>query len=182
MRKTGIILAGGKSSRMNEDKGLMILNGKPMIQYLIDVLRTVVAEIIIVSNNPAYEQFGCPVYSDLIKDKGPLAGIYTGLFYSQNETNIVLSCDVPYVTEELIAFLIEQHQYFQITIPLKSCRTHQLIGVFSKSCTANFKRSVEKEELKLIAAFKNLSLNVVDANHFDGDLFRNLNTPNDLDN
>jgi molybdopterin-guanine dinucleotide biosynthesis protein A len=182
MSKTGIILAGGKSSRMNQDKGLMLLDGKPMIQYVIDVLRTVVDEIIIVSNNSAYEQFGYPVYSDLIKDKGPLAGIYTGLFYSQSATNIVLSCDVPYVNSEVISFLCAKHIDCQITIPIVDGRTHQLIGVFSKSCTTHFVQAIEKEELKLIDAFKNLNLNVVDANHFNVDLFRNLNSPNDLDN
>jgi len=182
MRTTGIILAGGKSTRMNQDKGLMLLDGKPMIQYVIYTLNSLVDEIIIISNNAAYEQFGYPVYSDLIKDKGPLAGIYTGLFYAQSETNIVLSCDVPYVSEALISFLLSEHQQHQITIPKKKDRTHQLIGVFSKSCEVNFALSIEKEELKLIDAFKNLNLNVIDANHFDVDLFRNLNSPNDLDN
>ncbi len=182
MSKTGIILAGGKSSRMNQDKGLMLLDGKPMTQYVIDVLENVVDEIAIISNNPDYEQFGYPVYSDLIKDKGPLSGIYTGLFYSKSETNIVLSCDVPYVNSELVSFLISNHDIHQITIPLKDKRTHQLIGVFSKSCEAIFHLSIEKERLKLIDAFKNLNLNIVDANHFDKDLFHNLNSPDDLDN
>ncbi len=182
MSKTGIILAGVKSSRMNQDKGLMLMDGNPMIQYVIDVLKTVVDEIIIISNNSEYEQFGYPVYSDIIKDKGPLAGIYTGLFYSQSETNVVLSCDVPYLSEQLISFLVSEHQNHQITIPKKEGQTHQMIGVLSKSCEAIFEISIEKDELKLIDAFKNLNLNIVDANHYDIDLFRNLNSPNDLDN
>ena len=182
MSKTGIILAGGKSSRMNQDKGLMLLGGKPMIEHVIAVLKPIVDEIIIISNNPDYKQFGCTVYSDLIKDKGPLAGIYTGLYYSQTETNVVLSCDVPYVNGDLISFLLSKHPQHQITIPIKDNRTHQLIGVFSKSCEINFALSIEKGELKLMDTFKNLNLNVVDANHFNADLFRNLNTPNDLKN
>ena len=181
MSKTGIILAGGKSSRMNEDKGLMLLDGKPMIQYVIDVIEPLVDRVIIISNNPDYKQFGYPVYPDLIKEKGPLAGLYTGLFYSQSETNIVLSCDVPYVNQDLITFLIAAHKNYQVTIPLKEEKTHQLIGVFSKSCEVIFAISLEKEELKLIDAFKNLNLNIVDANYFDGQLFKNVNSPNDLD-
>jgi molybdopterin-guanine dinucleotide biosynthesis protein A len=181
MNKTGIILAGGKSSRMNEDKGLMVLKGKPMIQYVIEVLKPLVEEIIIISNNPDYEQFGCAVYPDIIKDKGPLAGLCTGLFYSQSETNIVLSCDVPFVNASLISCLLSEHQNHQITIPIKEGRTHQLIGVFSKSCEPIFQIALEKEELKLWDAFKNLNLNLVDANHFEAQLFKNLNTPNDLD-
>ena len=182
MSKTGIILAGGKSSRMNQDKGLMILNGKPMIQFVINVLKPFVDEIIIVSNNSEYEQFGYPVYSDLVKDKGPLVGIYTGLFYSQSATNIILSCDVPYLNSDVVSFLCAKHIDCQITIPRIEGRTHQLIGVFSKSCTTHFVQSIEKEELKLLDAFKSLNLNIVDANHFNSDLFRNLNSPNDLVN
>jgi molybdenum cofactor guanylyltransferase len=181
MSKTGIILAGGKSSRMNQDKGLMLLNGKPMIKHVIGALKANVDEIIIVSNNSEYEQFGYPVYSDLIKDKGPLAGIYTGLYNSQSETNFLLSCDVPYVNKELISFLLLEHQNHQITIPIKEERTHQLIGVFSKSCEINFHLSLEKGELKLLDAFKNLNLNIVESNHFDSHNFKNINSPNDLD-
>ncbi|MDG1475846.1 MAG: molybdenum cofactor guanylyltransferase [Vicingaceae bacterium] len=182
MSKTGIILAGGKSSRMNQDKGLMMLNEKPMIQYVIEVLKTIVDEIIIISNNPEYKQFGYPVYSDLIKDKGPLAGIYTSLYYSQSETNIILSCDTPHISSELISFLLSSHQNHQITIPEKENQTHQLIGVFSKSCETNFALSIEKSQLKLIDAFKNLNLNIVDANRFDAHVFKNINTPSDLNN
>ncbi|NQX97356.1 MAG: molybdenum cofactor guanylyltransferase [Flavobacteriales bacterium] len=179
MNRTGIILAGGKSSRMNEDKGLMLLDGKPMIQYVIDALNPLVDEIIIVSNNPEYEQFGYSVYEDLIKRKGPLAGIYTGLSHSTSETNIILSCDIPYVSAELLSFLIENN-HDQITIPAYKGRTHQLIGVFSKSCEINFLMSLEKEQLKLMNAFKNLNLNVVDASHFDEQLFTNINSLSDI--
>ena len=64
MQATGIILAGGKSSRMGEDKGLVLLNGKPMIQYVIEALKEVVSDIIIISNNASYNKFRVPVYSD----------------------------------------------------------------------------------------------------------------------
>lgn len=181
MSRTGIILAGGKSSRMKEDKGLMLIGEKPMVEYVIDVLKPLVDDLIIISNNEEYKQFGYSVYSDIIKEKGPLGGICTGLFCSQSETNIVLSCDVPFVNESLISFLLNTHQNHQITIPVKDERTHQLIGVFSKSCEAIFAMSIEKDELKLLDAFKNLNLNIVDANHFDSRLFKNLNSPNDLD-
>ncbi len=85
MQATGIILAGGKSSRMGEDKGLVLLNGKPMIQYVIEALKGVVSDIIIISNNASYNKFGIPVYPDIIKDKGPVGGIFTGLHHSKTQ-------------------------------------------------------------------------------------------------
>ena len=92
MEITGIILAGGKSSRMGTDKGLLLLNGKPMVKYVIDVLSKVTSKIIIIANNDEYKQFGYKVYSDLIKDKGPVGGIYTAMNYTNSNTNICISC------------------------------------------------------------------------------------------
>lgn len=75
MQVGAIILAGGKSSRMGVDKGLMLLNEKPMVQHVIDAVKLVADEIIIVANNKEYKQFGYTVISDEIENAGPLAGI-----------------------------------------------------------------------------------------------------------
>ena len=101
MKYTAIILAGGKSSRMGSDKGLVLLNGKPMISYIIEILKKMQIPIIIISNNENYKQFGLPVFADIIKEKGPLGGIYTGLKNSKTESNIIVSCDVPFYQIEL---------------------------------------------------------------------------------
>ncbi len=166
---------------MGEDKGLMLFDDKPMIQHVIDVVTPIVNEVIIIANDNKYNAFGHPVYEDIYKDKGPLAGIYTGLFYSNSEMNIVLSCDVPYVNSELISFLMDQNKNYEITIPKKNGNTHQLIGVFSKSCTEEFKKSLENNELKVLTAFEKLNLNVVDADQFDKKLFNNVNTKDDIE-
>ncbi len=76
---TGIILAGGKSSRMGTEKGLVEINHKKMIEYSIDQLKKVTENIIIISNTNKYNYLKYPVYEDLIKDIGPIGGIYTGL-------------------------------------------------------------------------------------------------------
>ena len=130
MELTGIILAGGKSSRMGEDKGLMSFKGKAMIQHIIDAVKPLVSTIVIIANNKDYEQFGYPVYEDIIKGKGPLAGIYTGLTHSKAEKNMVLSCDVPFVNGEILKLLIEACKDVDVAIPEKNNRTHQLIGVY----------------------------------------------------
>ncbi len=180
MKRTAIILAGGKSSRMKKDKGLMLLEGKPMIQYVIDLIKPLVNELIIISNQQEYTQFGFPVYEDLIKEKGPLAGIYTGLYYSKSATNIVLSCDTPYITSELISLLLEKSKGYDITIPKKDNKTHQLIGIFSKNCMEKFKNCVENNQLKAKVAFDSLNMNIVDANRFDYKLFTNINRQSDI--
>ena len=180
MERTAIILAGGNSSRMGEDKGLMIIQGKPMIQHVIDVLQGVVEDIIIVSNNSEYEQFGCRVFDDEVKGKGPLGGIYTGLLHSNTQSSLVLSCDIPYVNANLLNLIISHSDGYDITIPQKDGLTHQLMGVFSKRCVMTFKNALDDNELKLIDVFKKLNLNIIDANQFSERLFTNVNERDDI--
>ncbi|MEO6902558.1 MAG: NTP transferase domain-containing protein [Bacteroidia bacterium] len=76
---TGIVLAREKSSGMGTDKGLTLLNGKPMMEHILNALFPCVNDILIVANNQNYTTFGYPIYEDVIKDCGPMGGTYTGL-------------------------------------------------------------------------------------------------------
>ena len=184
MHATGIILAGGKSSRMGEDKGLVLLNGKPMIQYVIEALKEVVSNIIIISNNASYNKFCVPVYSDLIKDKGPVGGIYTGLYHSTTELNFCISCDVPMISSDFILWLLKRSGNASITLPMYKDKIHQMIGVYSKQVLSNFKESTEKEHLKLSQVNKDMACEIIDIEkeyaNFDELIFSNINTKNEL--
>ena len=99
---TGIVLAGGKSSRMGLDKGLINMNNQTFIEAIINAMRPLVGDIIIVSNNSDYDQFGYLRINDLIKDSGPMAGLYSGLYFSQSDYNLVLSCDIPFIKTDVL--------------------------------------------------------------------------------
>ncbi|MCL4167425.1 UNVERIFIED_CONTAM: hypothetical protein GTU68_012318, partial [Idotea baltica] len=103
---TGIILAGGKSSRMGTDKGFLFLNNKPFVQYSIDALMPLVSEIIIVSDNPDYDVFGFKRINDSTKNAGPVAGICSGLEASSTDYNLILSCDIPLISSQILERLI----------------------------------------------------------------------------
>ena len=184
MHATGIILAGGKSSRMGEDKGLVLLNGKPMVQYIIEVLKEVVSDIIIISNNESYTKFGIPVYADIIKDKGPVGGIYTGLYNSKTELNFCISCDVPMISSDFILWLLKRSGKSYITIPMYKDKVHQMIGVYSKHVLSNFKESTEKGHLKLSQVNSDMACEIIDIEkeyaNFDELIFSNINTKNEL--
>lgn len=177
---TIIILAGGKSSRMGEDKGLMSLYEKPMVEYVIEVAKKITDHIIIVSDNPNYKKFGFPVFKDLVKEVGPIGGIYTGLKKSDKHQNLILSCDVPYVSEDLLRFLYLQSENQDVTIPEFAGRSHQLIGYYTKDCTLVLKKQIEEKQLKIQDAFGKLNVHFVDANHFPESVFRNINSKQDL--
>jgi|TARA_B110000495_G_scaffold195169_1_gene202365 molybdopterin-guanine dinucleotide biosynthesis protein A len=184
MHATGIILAGGKSSRMGEDKGLVLLNGKPMVQYIIEVLKEVVSDIIIISNNESYTKFGIPVYADIIKDKGPVGGIYTGLYNSTTELNFCISCDVPMISSDFILWLLKRSGNASITLPMYKDKVHQMIGVYSKQVLSNFKESTEKGHLKLSQVNSDMACEIIDIEkeyaNFDELIFSNINTKNEL--
>ena len=152
---TGIILAGGKSSRMGTDKGFLMLKNKPFIQYSIDALQPLVSEIMIVSDNPDYDALGLKRVDDITKDAGPVAGICSGLEASLTEYNLILSCDIPLINSEILQKLIDNaddtSEVIQIEINRK---TLPLIALYKKQCKNTFNKLLQNDERRLRIAIK----------------------------
>ena len=184
---TAIILAGGKSSRMGEDKGMLKINNISMVEMIIKTVTPMVSKIIIISNNQEYLKFNTDVFPDLIKNKGPVGGIYTGLNYTKTGTNIVLSCDTPFVSQSLLKLLLDSSKKKLITIPKYNEKLHSLIGIYKKNALPYFKESIENGFLKLGLVNKNLNCKIVNvslienASFFNEKTFVNVNTKKDLE-
>lgn len=177
------ILAGGKSSRMGVDKGLLLIQGKEMILYVIEVLQTVFENVIIVSNNSEYEKFGLKVIPDLILEKGPSGGIYTALTDSDKKKNFIVSCDMPFISKKAINFLIENQQDYQIIVPEKEGNLEPLFGLYKKECQEKWLQLIENNKIKLQNMVLNFNLKriIVENNPvFEDDFFENINTKEDL--
>jgi molybdopterin-guanine dinucleotide biosynthesis protein A len=177
---TAIILAGGKSSRMGEDKGLMLVNGKPMIQSILDQVSQVANEILIVTSNPNYARFGYSLIPDLIENKGPLAGIVSGLSHSSSVYNWVLSCDIPYITASLLLKLKAEIGDNDVIVAKKNLRIHPLIGCYKKDCVAVLNEQLNSGDLKLMNALNQLKVKEFEAVDFDEKCFQNINSKADL--
>jgi len=129
-----IILSGGKSSRMGEDKALMKVGSKSIIELMIDKLKPFCNEIIISTNiTEKYSQFGYKVVPDKFKNSGPLAGIYSSLLETNSERNFVISCDLPLVSQNVIQKIINTNSDKEIILPVTDGKYHQLCGIYSKS-------------------------------------------------
>lgn len=178
---TGIILAGGKSSRMGTDKGLINLDGKLFIQYSISAVKPLVAESLIISNNPAYDVFGLKRMEDIIKDAGPLAGIYTGLNRSKTDYNLVLSCDVPLIKTEVLELLIKaQDSKYDVVQLVSNGRSMPLIALYRRRCETIFYELLQNNERRLHVALNHCKVKYVVLNS-EKDLFAaNINTPEEL--
>lgn len=107
IKATGFVTAGGRSSRMGSDKALLELCGRPMIEYVLDALRPVTTDLAIIANSDTYKKFGLPVFADTNLDVGPLEAIRTALVHSSSEWVILVGCDMPFVTAEFLASLLQ---------------------------------------------------------------------------
>lgn len=181
----GYILAGGKSSRMGEDKGLKQFNGKALVQTVIDQMQLALDEVVIVSNNLDYKQFGLVVIEDVIKNIGPAGGIYTALQHSISEKIFVVSCDMPFITCDAISFLMKRSKDKEITLPEKDGKLEPLFGVYSKAVLYQWKNLIDKDCIKIQQMVKNFDLkiiNVTGKSIFPDHLFKNINTPGEFTN
>jgi molybdopterin-guanine dinucleotide biosynthesis protein A len=106
---TGIVLAGGRGSRMNgDDKGLLTLDGRPMIEHVIAALRPQVKAIVISANRnrQRYAMLGFPVVADMTEEYlGPLAGISSALQIATTDFIATAPCDVPLLSSDLVSRL-----------------------------------------------------------------------------
>lgn len=177
------ILAGGKSSRMGTDKGLLLFNGKPLVQKIIEQLSPVVNEVIIVSNNHAYEQFGLQVIGDLIKGIGPAGGIHAALNHTDREQIFVVSCDMPFITTNAVRYIIQQAAHSQIALPLYHGKIQPLFGAYSTQCLPKWKQLIEQGIIKLqemVMHFDLLKIDIQKNGLFVDLLFININDKNDF--
>jgi len=179
-----IILAGGKSSRMGADKGLVEFNGKKMIEHILDVVKYLTDEILIVSNNPDYKNFGYPVVEDIYKECGPLGGIHAGLSKSTTPWNLVIGCDMPYVTSDFLEFLILQlPQSCDAIIPVHDEKVEPLCALFNRTSLPKMESLLLKNELKMQEVVARLNSKFVDVpmKHFLASvIFKNINSRIDL--
>ncbi|MCF8258785.1 MAG: molybdenum cofactor guanylyltransferase [Flavobacteriales bacterium] len=183
MATTGIILAGGKSSRMGQDKGLMPFRGKPMVQHVIDAAAMVCNSFVLVTDHPIYSMFGFPVMADEVKGFGPVAGILSGLRRSATDRNLVLSCDVPFVTPALLKELVLCSADADVIVAEgPDGRMHPLIAVYSKSCIAAFAKAVDSDEHRLRTVLESLEVHCMAFGAEMETQLRNVNSQKDFQN
>ncbi len=120
MRATtaGIILAGGRSSRMGADKALLEIEGETMLARIARVVSTVVSEVVIVGRTALPPELeGTRAVTDAYGEAGPLGGIATGLVYLDTEHALVVACDLPYLQADLLRLLVELAPGYDAVVP-----------------------------------------------------------------
>ena len=179
---TGIILAGGKSSRMNADKASLVCGDRPLIEIVAAELLQVCSKLIIVRGENNYQITQALSVSDLIPECGPLGGIYTGLTYSKTNYNMIVACDMPKISAPLVRFLAEQAKGYQVVVPCQNGYYEPLAAIYHKNCIPVLAEAMEQGVRKVTACYPKLKVNAIAENALASELglqnlFVNLNTP-----
>lgn len=159
---TGIILAGGKSSRFGSNKALAKFNGIPLIERAAGALGRIFKRLMIITNSPLeYSYLKIPLYQDLVKGLGPVGGIYTGLDALDDDWAFFCACDMPFINEGLIRYITEVRDGFDAVVPKVDWKIEPLHALYNKNCLSAMKELIYKEEYQTIKAFSNINVRYV---------------------
>lgn len=179
MKVTGILLAGGKSSRMGSDKALLTIGPITFIEHLTSLLKQVCDEIIIVGEDRNIENLDVTYLPDLESDKGPLMGILTGLAASKSEINLILSIDSPLLNLSDLESIINKHNSsFNVTL-FESEKIHPFPGVYNNKLVSKAEEAIKKNQLRLTEFIKINNPQIIKANPQTSLRLENINTPED---
>jgi len=180
---TAIVLAGGNSSRMGQDKSLLFADNIPLIEKIVRQLTGHFREIVIGADDIGkYSFLNLPVVPDLEKGKGPLMGIYSTLLHSKHEINFVVACDIPDLNMDYVKELIRQAKCHEIVVPTwGDGKFEPLFAVYNKSILDKVKKMLDNGQRKISLLFESTDvqyLPIPDA----GKWYKNLNTREDYKN
>ena len=185
---TGLIMAGGKSRRLGQDKRFLTLGGKSCLQHVLDAYRDLFDEILIVADaKEPFQSVGVRVVEDLIPGAASLGGLYTGLFYAEEERVFAAAADMPCLSPETIKIVLEQAERGDVVIPDLNGKLQPMHAVYSKVCLPYLKAFIDRSELKVqnLCAIPELRVHRIPQSVFEAvdpklRSFFNINTPDDL--
>ena len=183
---SAIILAGGQSRRMGRDKALIEYQGRPILAHVIDTLRQLSDEVLVVSNrSEVYGSFGARIVPDYDPPVGPLGGLAAGLAAMRHELAVVVACDMPCLNLALLRYLIERAVAVDAVVPQTGAQLEPLHAVYRRACRAPIARRLANGERRVISFFADVRLLIIPEAAWrvidpGGRALSNLNTPADL--
>ena len=179
----GIILAGGKSSRMGFPKAFLSVNGRRIIDIILEVFHRLFEEILIVTDNKDYfvEFKDVNVIQDLVNGFGPLGGIYTGLKAISTEKAFFIACDMPLLSSDLIERLLSASSSdYDCIVPYSQKGEEPLFAVYSIKVLPIIEDLLKKEDLSLNQLLKRSKCRFIKLEDKDLSSLFNVNTPEEF--
>jgi molybdopterin-guanine dinucleotide biosynthesis protein A len=184
-----VIQAGGQSTRMGQDKGLIPFGDGMLLEYILSQLKSCNRETYIISNNEEeYQIFGLPIFGDVIPGVGALGGVYSALYYAKTEYILLLAVDMPFINLDLLNYLVRIADNYDVVIPKVSKKgfLEPFRAVYSRRCLPPIQNMIVAGERKVISFFDSVSVRYVEVEEIqevdpEGRTFFNINTPEDLE-
>ncbi len=184
---SAVVLAGGQSRRMGRDKALIEFQGKPVIAHVIDTLRELSDDIVVVSNrSDSYRSFGVRIVPDYEPPCGPLGGIAAGMQAALHELVVVVACDMPFLNAPLLRYLLTLAADYDAVAPQTGAEFEPLHAVYRRICLNAIAQHLQQGDRRVISFFADVRLRAVPETEWRtidplGRSLINLNTPADLD-
>jgi molybdenum cofactor guanylyltransferase len=184
----GFVLGGGQSSRMGRDKALLHVDGEPLVLRTVRLVRSVAQTVTIVGNPDSYIDLAIPALGDDWPGFGPLGGIATALVASKMPWNLVLACDLPYLSEAWVKYLAARALASQAdaVIPMNEHGAEPLCAAYHKRCEPAIRADLERGRRKVNDVLHELVVEMIQPREWkafdsDGYLFKNMNSPADYE-
>jgi len=183
--QTGVILAGGKNSRIAMTKALIQLGEQTIIGRTVHLFQQLFDEVIIVTNHfDDYVHLGVKLTKDFIPETGPLGGLYSGLTLSSNEYNFVVACDMPFIDPAIILHLQNYTHcgIYDVIVPEFNGFIEPLYAFYSKSCIPTILDYIHQQNYKIRSFYSRVKVKEVSCHKLNSieRAFFNINTREDL--
>lgn len=183
---SGIILAGGKSSRLGQNKALIEFEGEPVIQRVVYALQPLVDEIVLATNTPECFAFlGLRMVADVYVDSGALGGLHAGLSAIQSEYGLTVGCDMPFLNIDLLQYMLLHTMDYDIVMPRIDDFYEPLHAIYARRCLPAIEHSIQSGQRRLLSFASQMNVWYIggdEIDRFDPQhlSFFNINSPDDV--
>lgn len=183
---TGVVLAGGRSSRMGRDKALLPWDGGTLLEFAVERLRPHVREVLVIGDPERYSVTHAITVPDELAGLGPLGGLVTALRRARYDRALITACDLPGLNDRLLMALKRTlgPSGADAVVPTHKDHWEPLAAAYHRRCLEPFERQLRLQQLRLTTALGEVDVRTLPvepgAHGWPQDLFRNLNRPEDL--
>lgn len=184
-KRTAIILAGGKSSRIGRNKALLKIENEVLIEQTVKKMKLIAEETILVTNQPElYSNLQIKCVTDEVKGKGPLGGLYSGLKSSTTWHNFIVACDMPFIEPDIIKYMFEEARDFDVVVPCIRNNLEPLHAIYSKNCIEPIEKCLFASQYRLVSFYPDVKVKYLTehklASYNLSKVFFNINTEEDF--
>jgi len=183
---TACVLAGGMSRRFGEDKSLYFFNGRRLIEHVIDTLRKIFDEVMIIAGEAdKYSFLGIPVFPDIFPGIGPIGGLHSALRHAGNTSIFLAACDMPGINPDIVVYLASFAGRFDVVVPHVDGCYEPLHAIYSKRCIGPVEKMIADDDRMILHLYDSVATRRVGMDELKGfkdfrSFYTNINYKSDI--